>query len=153
MGQICSGTPQAARGFPWSSNRRDEGLPISEGRSERTGRGFGHGSRDERRDSRFHRPFLRNYDVLINFPDREFSIGLPGSLKFNGVKSKMLVKRKAPASFKFPARLKTRITSGTDIGSSISFLSEGLFDKLATANPEWPHMTGAVGPANMGEAE
>jgi len=41
---------------------------------------------------------------------------------------------------------------GLDIGSSISFLSEGLFDKLATANPEWPHMTGAVGPANMGEA-
>ena len=25
---------------------------------------------------------LRNYDVLIDFPDREFSIGLPGSLKF-----------------------------------------------------------------------
>ena len=34
---------------------------------------------------------LRNYDVLINFPDREFSIGLPGSLNFKGVKSKMLV--------------------------------------------------------------
>ena len=34
---------------------------------------------------------LRNYDVLINFPGREFTIGLPGSLRFNGVKSKMLV--------------------------------------------------------------
>src|SRR3984885_6196976 len=32
---------------------------------------------------------LRNYDVLVNFPDREFSIGLAGSLKFKGVKSKM----------------------------------------------------------------
>ena len=36
-----------------------------------------------------------------------------------------------------------------DVGSSISFLSEDLFDKLAAAHPDWPHMTGAVGSANM----
>jgi len=41
---------------------------------------------------------------------------------------------------------------GFDVGSSISFLSEELFEKLAAAHPGWPHMTGAVGPANMGEA-
>lgn len=29
---------------------------------------------------------LYNYDVLIDFPDRKFTIGRPGSLKFNGVK-------------------------------------------------------------------
>ena len=33
--------------------------------------------------------------------------------------------------------------------SCISFLSEELFDKLAAAHPDWPHMTGAVGSANM----
>jgi hypothetical protein len=38
------------------------------------------------------------------------------------------------------------------VGSSISFLSQELFDKLSTAHADWPHMTGAVGPANMGEA-
>ena len=31
---------------------------------------------------------LRNYDVLINFPDREFTIAQPGTLKFKGVKHK-----------------------------------------------------------------
>jgi hypothetical protein len=36
-----------------------------------------------------------------------------------------------------------------DVGSSISFLSEELFDKLATTHPDWPRMTGAVGSANM----
>ena len=36
-----------------------------------------------------------------------------------------------------------------DVGSCISFLSEEIFDKLAMAHPEWPHMTGAVGSANM----
>ena len=41
-----------------------------------------------------------------------------------------------------------------DIGASTSFLSEELFDKLATAHPDWPRMTGAVGSANMwGSAE
>jgi len=95
---------------------------------------------------------LRNYDVLINFPDREFSIGLPGSLKFNGVKSKMLVNA-STGFIQIPSKIENKnYNLGLDIGSSISFLSEGLFDKLATANPEWPHMTGAVGPANMGEA-
>jgi hypothetical protein len=96
---------------------------------------------------------LRNYDVLINFPDREFSIGLPGSLKFNGVKSKMLVNA-STGFIQIPSKIENKnYNLGLDIGSSISFLSEELFDKLATANPEWPHMTGAVGPANMGEAD
>jgi hypothetical protein len=95
---------------------------------------------------------LRNYDVLINFPDREFSIGTPGTLKFKGVKSKMVVN---PASgfIQVPGKIENKnYNLGFDIGSSISFLSGELFDKLASAHPAWPHMTGAVGPANMGEA-
>jgi hypothetical protein len=94
---------------------------------------------------------LRNYDVLINFPDREFSIGLPGSLNFKGVKSKMLVN--ASSGFiQIPSKIENKNYSlGLDVGSSISFLSEELFDKLAAAHAEWPRMTGAVGPANMGE--
>jgi len=35
------------------------------------------------------------------------------------------------------------------VGASISFLSEELFDRLSAAHTDWPHMTGAVGPANM----
>ena len=94
---------------------------------------------------------LRNYDVLINFPDREFSIGLPGSLAFKGVKSKMLVN--ANTSFvQIPGKIQNKSYNlGLDVGSSISFLAEELFEKLAAAHPDWPRMTGAVGPANMGE--
>lgn len=94
---------------------------------------------------------LRNYDVLINFPDREFSIGQPGSLKFNGVKTKMLVNANT-GFIQIPSKIeKKSYKLGLDVGSSISFLSEELFEKLAAAHPDWPHMTGAVGPANMGE--
>jgi hypothetical protein len=95
---------------------------------------------------------LRNYDVLINFPDREFSIGAPGSLKFRGVKSKMIVDG-STGFIQIPSKIENKnYNLGLDVGSSISFLSEELFNKLALGHPDWPRMTGAVGPANMGEA-
>ncbi|MGC2260798.1 MAG: hypothetical protein WA594_20980 [Candidatus Sulfotelmatobacter sp.] len=95
---------------------------------------------------------LRNYDVLVNFPDREFSIGAPGSLKFRGVKSKVIVDG-STGFIQIPGKIENKnYNLGLDVGSPISFLSEELFNKLASSHPEWPHMTGAVGAANMGEA-
>ncbi len=95
---------------------------------------------------------LRNYDVLVNFPDREFSIGAPGSLKFRGVKSKMIVDGSS-GFIQISSKIENKnYNLGLDVGSSISFLSEELFNKVASGHPDWPHMTGAVGPANMGEA-
>jgi hypothetical protein len=38
---------------------------------------------------------------------------------------------------------------GLDVGSSFSFLSSELFDKLASGHQDWPYMAGAVGNANM----
>ncbi len=94
---------------------------------------------------------LRNYDVLIDFPDRDFSIGVPGSINFKGVKSKMLVD-KSSGFIQVPSKIENKnYNLGLDVGSPISFLSEELFDKLAATHPGWPHMTGAIGPANMGE--
>jgi hypothetical protein len=94
---------------------------------------------------------LRNYDVLINFPDREFTIGQPGSLKFNGVKSKMLVNA-SNGLIQIPSKIDNKnYDLGLDVGSSTSFLSEELFEKLAKTHPYWPHMTGAVGPFNTGQ--
>jgi hypothetical protein len=96
---------------------------------------------------------LRNYDVLINFPDREFSIGMPGTLNFKGVKSKMTVNA-ATGFIQIPSKIENKnYNLGLDVGSPISFLSTELFDKFATAHPDWPHMVGAVGPANVGEAD
>jgi hypothetical protein len=94
---------------------------------------------------------LRSYDVLINFPDHEFTIGLPSSLKFNGVKTKMLVNA-SNGLIQIPSKIDNKSYDlGLDIGSSASFLSEELFEKLANAHPNWPHMAGAVGPFNTGE--
>jgi hypothetical protein len=96
---------------------------------------------------------LRNYDVLINFPDHKFTIGQPGSLKFNGVKSKMLV-NPSDGIIQIPSEIDNKkYNLGLDLGSSINFLSGELFDKLSTAHSGWPHMTAAIGPANMWGAD
>jgi hypothetical protein len=92
---------------------------------------------------------LRHYDVLIDFPGRKFSIGLPGTIHFRGPSGKVEVNAEN-GLIQVPSQIENKkYNLALDIGSSISFLSEELFDKLATAHPDWPHMTGAVGSANM----
>ncbi len=96
---------------------------------------------------------LRNHDVLFNFPDREFAIALPGRLKFEGVKNKMRVNG-SNGLIQIPSRIENKNADlALDLGSSANFLSEELFDKVANAHPNSPHMIGAVGPFNTGELE
>jgi hypothetical protein len=92
---------------------------------------------------------LRHYDVLVDFPDREFTIAQPGTLKFKGVSSKVLVNAEN-GLIQVPSQIENKkYNLALDVGASISFMSEDLFDRLQAAHPDWPHMTGAIGPANM----
>jgi hypothetical protein len=92
---------------------------------------------------------LRHYDALVDFPDREFTIAQPGTLKFKGISSKVLVTADN-GLVQVPSQIENKkYNLALDLGASISFLSEDLFDKLQSAHSDWPHMTGAVGPANM----
>ncbi len=92
---------------------------------------------------------LRGYDVLVDFPDHKFTIAQPGSLRFNGVKTKAIVNG-GNGLVQIPSQIgDKKYYLGLDLGASISFLSDDLFEKLVTTHADWPHMTGAVGPANM----
>ena len=92
---------------------------------------------------------LRNYDVLINYPDRQFTIAPSGTLKFNGGKAKAIVNSEN-GLIQIPSVIeKKKYNLALDIGASISLLAPELFDSFAAAHPARPHMTGAVGPANM----
>jgi hypothetical protein len=92
---------------------------------------------------------LRNYDVLIDFPGRELTIAQIRSFKFKGVKTKVIVNARN-GLIQVPSQIeRKKYNLALDLGSSISFLSQELFDKFAAAHPDWPHMTGAVGPANL----
>jgi hypothetical protein len=92
---------------------------------------------------------LRHYDVLIDFPGHKFSIGAPGSIHFLGSSGKVHINSEN-GLIQMPSQVeKSKVNLALDLGSSISFLSGELFDKLATEHSDWPHMTGAVGSANM----
>jgi len=92
---------------------------------------------------------LRHYDVLFDFPGHKFSIGAPGTIHFRGESAKAQINADN-ALIQLPSQIeKKKYNLALDLGASVSFLSEELFDKLAAAHPDWPHMTGAVGSANM----
>ncbi len=92
---------------------------------------------------------LRNYDVLINFPGRELTIAQPGSLKFTGTKTKVVMNVEN-GLIQVPSRIEgKKYNLALDLGSSISALSDELFAQLAASHGGWPHMTGAIGPANL----
>ena len=92
---------------------------------------------------------LRHYDVLIDFPGHKFSIGLPGTIQFRGPSAKVQINAEN-GLIQVPVQIENKkYNLALDISASISFLSEEAFDKLAAAHPDWPHMTGAVGSANM----
>jgi hypothetical protein len=95
---------------------------------------------------------LRNYDVLIDFPEHKFSIGTPGTLHFRGASGKVRIADNG--LIQVPSQIENKkYNLALDVGSSVSFLSEDLFDSLAKAHPTWPHMIGAVGSANMWGAD
>ena len=84
---------------------------------------------------------LRLYDVLIDFPERQLTIALPGHLKFNGVKSKVLLNPNN-GLIQVPGKLENKnYDFALDLGSSMNFLSQELFAKFSQAHPDCPHMT------------
>jgi hypothetical protein len=92
---------------------------------------------------------LRNYDVLIDFPGRKFTIGRPGTIHFQGQSVKVQL-ASTTGLIQVPSQIENKkYNLELDLGSNISFLSAELFDKVAITHPDWPHMTGAVGSANM----
>jgi hypothetical protein len=92
---------------------------------------------------------LRHYDVLVDYPDHKFTIGAPGTIHFQGSSSKVQINA-ANGLIQVPSKIENKkYNLALDLGSCISFLSDELFDQLSAAHTDWPHMTGAVGSANM----
>jgi hypothetical protein len=96
---------------------------------------------------------LRNYDVLVDLPEHKFTIGMPGTIHFRGISVKVQVNAEN-GLIQVPSQIeKKKYNLALDLGASISFLSEELFGSLAAAHPDWPQMTGGVGPANLWGAD
>lgn len=96
---------------------------------------------------------LRQYDVLIDFPEHKVTIGGPGSIHFRGEPAKVMINAEN-GLIQIPSRIDNKkYNLALDVGSCISFLSPELFDKLASAHSDWPQMVGGVGAANIWGAE
>ncbi len=92
---------------------------------------------------------LCNYDVVIDYPGRLFTIGAPGSVHFVG---------KAVAGFFNPQNHLIQIPGkvdgqsfnlGLDAGTPVTFISAGFISNWNKAHTSWPSARGAIGIANL----
>jgi hypothetical protein len=89
---------------------------------------------------------LRNYDLIMDYVDRELTIAAPGQAKFAGKSAKAFV-NPPNGLLQVPAKVEGRPYQLTlDLGSCFSMLAGDVFQKLAQDNPKFPRNTGAVGP-------
>jgi len=91
---------------------------------------------------------LRNYDLVIDYPNRQFTIGEPGSVSFQGNSAKALIN--PSGLIQVPTQIEGQAYNlALDIGASISLISSSLLAGWQKAHPTWAVMHGAVGAANM----
>ena len=91
---------------------------------------------------------LRGYDVIFDYPNRQFTLGMPGSLSFEGIPAKTVI---TPAGLiQVSSRIEGRgYNVMLDTGASISLLSSDLVTLWHRTQPRWAFMKGSVGAANM----
>jgi hypothetical protein len=91
---------------------------------------------------------LSNYDVLVDYANRQFTIGPPGSVKFQGQAVKARIN---PVGFvNVTGQVKSEpVSLLLDTGSGISFIAPDRFAKWQGADPALPYLKGAVGAANL----
>jgi hypothetical protein len=96
-------------------------------------------------------PLLQKYDLLVDYPNREFTVGPPGSIKFTG---RAVQATAADAQLKLVAEIAGRKQNMIlDLGSSFTQLPSEVIASLSKANPQWPQMTGAISTANQWGSE
>ena len=92
---------------------------------------------------------LRKYEVVFDYPERQFTMAQPGSLKPRGVP----VPSPIAAKSGFP-RIELTVDGEKygfllDTGAAYTMISQALIAKWQAKHPEWPGCVGAVGAANM----
>ncbi len=92
---------------------------------------------------------LSSYDVVVDYPNRELTVGAPGSSHFEGTAAKATVNSENGVVV-LPAAIDQEAGNAIlDVGATVSFLWKDVIDGLERRHPQWPHMVGAVGPANL----
>jgi len=94
---------------------------------------------------------LKNYDLVVDYANRQFTIGPPGSIKFAG--TPVPVKISSDGRITLSAKVDGRSYDfGLDTGLSASMVKSALLDQWHKDKPAWPFVTGALGAANMSDS-
>jgi len=92
---------------------------------------------------------LQNYDVVIDYPGKKFTIASPGTIHFQG-KAVYGFFNTQNSLIQIPAKLDSgEFNLALDIGTPISFISRDLISKWSKVHASWPSMHGAIGAANL----
>jgi hypothetical protein len=91
---------------------------------------------------------LRSFDVVVDYANREFTIGEPGSIAFKGLPTKVQVSPRGV--IQIAAQIEGQSYElALDTGSGITLVASEMISKWHAAHPVWPSLKGAVGVANM----
>lgn len=93
---------------------------------------------------------LKQYQVVFDYPGKQFTLATPGSLKPRGARLESPVHPRSG----FP-RIEAQIGGQTygfllDTGASFTMISQEVLDEWSGKHPDWQRTVGAVGAANMG---
>ena len=92
---------------------------------------------------------LRRYQVVLDYPRREVTIGSRGSLPHRGTSALGLVDPQTGMVQLPPIIGSDTLSFALDNGASYSFTTADLAERLSRAHPDWPTMSGALGTANI----
>ncbi len=92
---------------------------------------------------------LCNYDVVIDYPGKQFIIGLPGSILFAGKAVKGFFNPQNHL-IQIPGKVDGQVFNlALDAGTPVTFISAGLVSKWSKSHASWPSARGAIGIANL----
>jgi len=92
---------------------------------------------------------LCNYDILINYPSRRFTIGSPGAVHFRGKAVKGFFNPQNHL-IQIPAMVEGQgFNLAFDVGTPVSFISGDMIAQWIKTHSSWPYVRGAIGIANL----
>lgn len=92
---------------------------------------------------------LKKYHVVFDYPARRLTIAEPGALVPRGTRASASIHPKTGIPQIDAVVDGDSMSFALDNGASYSFASYGVIETLLGRHPDWPHVTGTAGCANM----
>lgn len=91
---------------------------------------------------------LAQAEIELDYPNKRLGIGKPGSGSHSGTKAVVSIDP-TTSRVKMPAVIDgVTYQVGLDSGAGYSSIDQALMQHLLQAHPDWPHLTGYLGPSN-----